>query len=419
MLPIRRYFDRFRLIPLFVVSHFSHHVITAIIVPLLPFIRSEFGLSYAQSGLLFSAFALSNGISQLPAGWLADRIGPKVLILVGISGVAVGGMLVGLSSSYLMAAAALVVVGVAAGGYHPSAAPLISSSVDSAHVGKALGLHLIGGSTSYFLAPLLGVGLAALWGWRGAYLGLSAPVFAVGVVLYVLLLRRNVDAREAAQRVRGSGAASGTRPEQAPPADPKTDPKKRGALPLLLVVLSMTIVSRIVGGSLISFIPLYLVDYFGVGENTAGVFLAFIFSAGFYAAPLGGHIADRIGPLRLLLVLGLVHGPILILLILVPFGWGFAALLMLIGVQMFMRMPTAESLIIGGVPVNNRSTVLGIYFFVGTEASGILTPILGGMIDGMGFRPTFGIVSTVVSAAAVLCFLAYLILRRRRDGRVS
>jgi len=415
MLPIRRYLDRFRLIPLFVVSHFSHHVITAIIVPLLPFIRSEFGLSYAQSGLLFSAFALSNGISQLPAGWLADRIGPKVLILVGISGVAVGGMLVGLSTSYLMAAAALVVVGVAAGGYHPSAAPLISSSVDSAYVGKALGLHLIGGSTSYFLAPLLGVGLAAFWGWRGAYLVLSAPVFAVGVVLYILLLRRNVDAREAAQRVRGSGAASGPRPEHAPSADPK----KRGALPLLLLVLSMTIVSRIVGGSLISFIPLYLVDYFGVGENTAGVFLAFIFSAGFYAAPLGGHIADRIGPLRLLLVLGLVHGPILILLILVPFGWGFAALLMLIGVQMFMRMPTAESLIIGGVPVNIRSTVLGIYFFVGTEASGILTPILGGMIDGMGFRPTFAIVSTVVSASAVLCFLAYLILRRRRDGPVS
>ena len=43
------------MIPLFVLGHFSHHIMTAITVPLIPFIRGAFGLDYAQSGLVVSA----------------------------------------------------------------------------------------------------------------------------------------------------------------------------------------------------------------------------------------------------------------------------------------------------------------------------------------------------------------------------
>ncbi|MFH1169092.1 MAG: hypothetical protein V1691_00220, partial [Chloroflexota bacterium] len=39
-------------LPLFVVGHFAHHLMNALPVPLLPFIRSEFGLDYTQSGLV-------------------------------------------------------------------------------------------------------------------------------------------------------------------------------------------------------------------------------------------------------------------------------------------------------------------------------------------------------------------------------
>jgi len=60
-----------------------------LVIPLLPFIRDEFSLDYAQSGLVLSVFAISYGIGQLPAGWLADRIGPIALILIGTLGVAV------------------------------------------------------------------------------------------------------------------------------------------------------------------------------------------------------------------------------------------------------------------------------------------------------------------------------------------
>lgn len=69
------------LVPLFVLAHFSHHVLTALTVPLLPFIRNDFALDYTQAGLVVSSFSLAYGIGQLPAGWLADRAGARFVEL--------------------------------------------------------------------------------------------------------------------------------------------------------------------------------------------------------------------------------------------------------------------------------------------------------------------------------------------------
>ena len=40
------------LLPLFVLAHFGHHLLTALPVPMLPLIRDEFTLDYTQSGLV-------------------------------------------------------------------------------------------------------------------------------------------------------------------------------------------------------------------------------------------------------------------------------------------------------------------------------------------------------------------------------
>ena len=88
-------------------------------------IRSDFALDYTQSGLVVSVIGLSIGFGQLPAGWLADRLGPRILITIGISGVAVAGLLVGLSRTYITMIVFLALMGVLSGGYHPAAPPLI------------------------------------------------------------------------------------------------------------------------------------------------------------------------------------------------------------------------------------------------------------------------------------------------------
>ena len=69
-------------LPWFIMAHFGHHLLTALPQPLLPSIRSEFNLSYGQSAVVTTSFALAGGGSQLPSGWLADRINPAILIAI-------------------------------------------------------------------------------------------------------------------------------------------------------------------------------------------------------------------------------------------------------------------------------------------------------------------------------------------------
>ena len=110
---------------------------------------------------------------------------------VGISGVALAGILVGLSQTYLLMLVFLVLMGILAGGYHPSAPPLISASVRPENLGRALGLHNIGGGASHFLTPLIAVAVANAWGWRNAYLAMAIPTVAFGILFYLRLGQLN------------------------------------------------------------------------------------------------------------------------------------------------------------------------------------------------------------------------------------
>ena len=67
-------------LPWFIMAHFGHHLLTALPQPMLPAIRTAFGLNYTQAMLVTSTFAYANGASQLPAGWAADRISPAILM---------------------------------------------------------------------------------------------------------------------------------------------------------------------------------------------------------------------------------------------------------------------------------------------------------------------------------------------------
>jgi MFS family permease len=370
-----------------VVAHFAHHLLTALPEPLLPFIRNYFNLNYTQSALVVSAFTLSYGIGQLPSGWLADRIGPRILITVGICGVALAGVLVGLSQTYVMLLVFLVLMGLAGGGYHPASAPLISASVGSERRGRALGLHAIGGSGSYFLAPIVAASIAAVWGWRGPFIGLAIPAMVFGIIFYKFLGRR--------------AGMSQVRPVETEHIDEESPAPGRWRH--LVAFMILTIVNGGVAMSVIAFIPLYIVDHFGASEATAARFLAIIFSAGLWAAPVGGYLSDRIGRVPIILVTSFIAGFLVYLLNLVPYGMGIGALLLLIGINVYIRMPVSEAYIIGQTTPRHRSTVFGIYYFAISEASAVFAPVMGILIDNYGFYSTFTIASVAAIAVALVC----------------
>jgi len=365
-------------------------VINSLVTPLLPFIREEFALDYTRAGLVLSAFSLSYGISQLPAGWLADRIGPRILITIGISGVALAGLLVGLSQTYMMLIIFLALMGVMGGGYHPSAVPLISASVDPKVRGRVLGMHTIGGSASFFLSPLIAAAIAGAWGWRTSFIGLAIPTIAFGIILYTLLGRR---------------ADTAKTEREIPSSDTKTA-STPGHVRRLVPFLILSIAGQALMYSTISFTPLYLVDHFGVGKEQAAKFLPLIFSAGLWAAPLGGYLSDRWGRIPVILGVCLMGGPAVYLLNLVPYGShgvGIGILLVIIGMITYIRMPVAEAYIVGQTPQHRRSSILGIYYFCTMEAGGVVTPVAGYMIDRFGFYTNFTIVAAILVAVTIIC----------------
>ncbi len=369
------------------VAHFGHHLLAALLIPLLPFIRDEFALDYTQAGWVVSAFTLSYGISQLPAGWLADRIGPRILISIGISGVALFGLMVGLSSTYIMMVVFLVLLGVMGGGYHPASAPLISSLVDPKNSGRALGIHQIGGSASYFLAPLIAVAIANELGWRGSYIWLAVPTILFGIAFYIFLGRRGY----------GRKAKSGM-PESHTEALPVPGRSRR-----LISFLTLSIAGQILIVSVISFIPLFLVDYFGVGEEAAAALLALVYSAGLWAGPLGGYLSDRLGRVPVMLAMSLIAGPIIYLLNVASFGWSLSVFLLAIGVVMYIRMPVTEAYVISQASERNRSTILGIYYFGSRGVPGLMMPVMGYLIDRLGFSTSFTIVGAAFAVVTLGC----------------
>ncbi len=367
-------------------AHFGHHVVTALPVPLLPYIRSEFDLDYTQSGLLISSFTLSYGLSQLPAGWLVARVGPRLLISIGISGVALAGLLLGLSQTYMMMVFSMVFMGVLGGGYHPAAPPLVSKTVEPRNLGMALGFHVIGGTASYFLSPLIGVAIAIIWGWRGSFIALSVPLIAFGIVFYALFGRQGKGGKRHGTPDRRDGTAV------AP-----------GRLRRLVAFIVLSTSTQAVVLSTIAFIPLFVVDISGVSKEKGAALLAVVYFSGLWASPLGGYLSDRLGRIPVMLVVTTISGPFIYLLNLVPYGLGFGVLLLTIGMITSMRLPVIEAYIVGETPERHRSMVLGIYYFSGVEAGGLLTPVMGSLIDRFGFYPSFALAGGVLVAMPLIC----------------
>jgi len=382
-------------VAMFVVAHCAHHLVTALPVPLLPYIRDEFALDYTRAALVISAFSVPYGIAQLPSGWLADRFGARRMVCVGISGVAVAGLLVGLSAHYIVMLVALGLMGALGGGYHPSAPTLISKAVEPERRGRALGLHMIGGSVAYFVAPLVAAGIAVALGWRSAFIVLAVPSAIFGFVFYRVLARReNAEASEAVS---------------AEIADTSADPPVNW--PRLVALLVLSCFTAAIVQACLSFIPLLLVDKYGYAEHGAAAAISLFYSTGLWAAVAGGYAADRLGNVRVVAIVALLSGPALVLVGGASTDVMVMALLLYLGVALYARSPASESFILSHSPARHRSTVLGLYYFGAMEGNGVLVPIVGYLVDRFGFATAYTVSGIAMTAVAVVCSL--LLLRWR------
>ena len=162
--------------------------------------------------------------------------------------------------------------------------------------------------------------------------------------------------------------------------------------------------------STMSFLPLYLVDRIGFSKETAGAFFALLYSGGLWGGPIGGYLSDRFGPIPVVLAVLFLAGPVVCLLQFVSSWVGAGILLLMIGMIIYVRMPVSEAYILAKTPAHNRSAILGIYYFSHMEGGGVLTPVMGYMIDRLGFHLSFTIAGFLLVAVTLI---GSLLLRTR------
>lgn len=248
----------------------------------LPLIRTDLGLSFAQAGSLGAASSAVYALMQIPSGWLADRIGPRRLFLLGLVGTNV--MTVGFA---LLHRYALLVANQAVSGFFRSLvfAPgllLVSALFPPQRRATAMGLYIAGGFSSNIFLNSLGPKLVGPVGWRHLF-----EIFAgAGFVVFAAYWRFGPSAP-----LRAAG-----------PAIPF-----RQALGLfrhramwLLGVIQFARLAAVLG--LAYWLPTFIVDERHHSLEVAGLVTALGAAVTAPSNFLGGYVSDRIG--RPLLVIG-------------------------------------------------------------------------------------------------------------------
>lgn len=138
-------------------------------------IVQERGLTAGDAAAMFTLFAVSLAVMQLPAGMLADRIQARWLLLVGMSGLSAAVATLWLSESRISVLAAGAGFGASQAIIFGAASPLWARYFGRLHLGKIRGVLMTLNVALSSLGPLM-VGVTR--DWRGDF-GFALAVFAL------------------------------------------------------------------------------------------------------------------------------------------------------------------------------------------------------------------------------------------------
>src|SRR5690349_20278710 len=156
-------------ISLIVVSQVVHFLTMSAVALLLPLIREDLGISFSQAGVLSAAATLSYALTQIPAGYLSDRYGPKRLFFIGLLGWSLLGIGLALAFSYWIAVAVLFAAGACRALLFAPGLTLVTSWFPADRRATAMGIFLVGSFVGTMGVSLTGPALSAVLGWRPAF----------------------------------------------------------------------------------------------------------------------------------------------------------------------------------------------------------------------------------------------------------
>jgi EmrB/QacA subfamily drug resistance transporter len=159
----------------------------------LPTIGRELQAGASQLQWVVMAYSLTFGGLLLTTGNLADRVGRKRTLVIGLAIMAAGSALVLLAHNAALLVAIRALVGVGAALAMPSTLSLIYTTFTGPIRPKAVGLWSAISMAGVVLGPLVGGLMLGRLDWRWLFL-LNLPVAAVAVPLVLLVIPESKDA---------------------------------------------------------------------------------------------------------------------------------------------------------------------------------------------------------------------------------
>jgi MFS family permease len=376
-------------------AHALHDGYTDLIYVMLPIWQAEFGLSFAAVGILRGVFAGTMASLQIPASFLAERVGAVSVLAGGTALAGLGYCLAGLSGSFVMLVAALVVGGIGASTQHPVASALVARAFAGPRSLKALGGYNFAGDIGKMTLPALAAAMITLMPWRPA-LGILGALGCVAAIAIIIFTPRFARDGTIEQKTQSTSAPTHIR---------------QYAFPTLL---SIGVIDSATRMGFLTFLP-FILSAKGASLPVIGIALTLVFAGGAAGKLVCAFIGARIGAtatvcltetLTAILILAILPLPLEAAIIILP----------LIGIA----LNGTSSVLYGSVPdlvePSKRTRAFGI-FYTGTIGAGAIAPVLYGFAgDALGLIGAVVLVALVVLVTIPLALILRPALSAQRQS---
>nr|WP_245406386.1 MULTISPECIES: MFS transporter [unclassified Peribacillus] len=244
-------------------------------------ISDDLHLSASSTGLILSIFFLGYAIMQIPGGWMADRFGARIVLIVSVFSFTIFTSLTGLAWSFVSLLVIRFMFGLGEGSFFPAGAKMIAVSIAEEKRSRAMSLFLSALTVAGVISPILAATLLVNIGWRMMFGIIGIFGFTIGL-LYLFLLKPRVESQ-------------GSREE-----DSLTEVPVKGSFiklfktPLVVSLMVASFAYGFISWGVMSWMPTYLVQERGLNLISMGLLqmIPAIASVAFYI--FAGYVLDKV-----------------------------------------------------------------------------------------------------------------------------